>query len=118
LLNRASYRRDELLQLGPALRLYHVVPETSRLPFCFDEFAKASPPICRIGVGALFDDCRECLIGFANVAFLYLEFLLFQSQNSWYRTSRLLRRRNSLRGGAEGSAEKQATGNNADAVRA
>ena len=59
------------------LRLGHVVPETSRLALGFDKFAEAFPPILRIGVGALFDECRDCRIGFANLAFLYLEFLLF-----------------------------------------
>jgi hypothetical protein len=63
--------------LCPALRLDHIVLETSRLPLGFDKFANAFPPILRVGVGALFDDCCECRIGFANLAFLYLEFLLF-----------------------------------------
>jgi len=31
----------------------------------------------RIGVGMLFDDGRECRIGFVDLAVLYLEFLLF-----------------------------------------
>ena len=42
-----------------------------------DELAKAFPPILRTGAGALFDDGCECRFGFVDLAFLYLEFLLF-----------------------------------------